>query len=517
MQNIDDPFFFHYLWGNKAHRLWVTIGFSAFVLEFALFKWYYPFANYMPDSYSYLEAAFSNADVNTWPVAYSKVLRLVSVFTHSDSILIALQYFFLQSATLFFLFSLLYFLEPGRGIKIILLSFTLLNPLPLYIANYVSADAIFVGMSLFWLTTLVWLIFRPRQWMLVAHAFLILTCFTLRYNAIYYPIVSLLVFLMIRYPWKWKAGGFALSLALILWSFLFTSQKMKEVTGNRQFSAFGGWQLANNALYMYEHVPTKARAPVPPRFIKLETMVRQHMDTLKKVKLTFNDSLTSYFYLWSGKGPLIQYLVREYKKDSSTPYFKRWASEAPLYADYGAWLIRKYPLEYTEFWLLPNGIKYIVPPPEFLGIYNMGTDSISRLAKDWFHYKSLRVQDHKKREPGVIATIWYPIFSTVVNIVFILGLVSMLMLGVIRRKEYGLPQLVGLILVFWLLNATFSIFASPVVLRYQYFPLLLFFPMAAIFMKYVINMALTKPTPADEIFDNEKLPPVNQENLPSTS
>ncbi|HMI60262.1 MAG TPA: hypothetical protein VK518_05120 [Puia sp.] len=117
-----------------------------------------------------------------------------------------------------------------------------------------------------------------------------------------------------------------------------------------------------------------------------------------------------------------------------------------------------------------------------------------------------------------MATTWYPVFSTVVNIVFILGLVSMLILGVIRRKDYGLPQLVGLILGFWLLNASFSIFASPIVLRYQYFPLLLFFPMAAIFVEHTIKIAMEKETPGEvQLFDNEKLPSVNQQNLPSTS
>jgi len=507
-----------YLWKNKNNRTWWIIGFVIFLIEFALFKLRYSFANYMPDSYSYLEAAFNNVDVNMWPVAYSKFLRLISAFTHSDTILVGLQYFFLQGSTLLFLFSLLYFLKHSRWIKIVLLSFTLLNPLPLYIANYISADALFIGLSLLWLTTLIWLIFRARLWMLLAHAFLLLACFTVRYNAIYYPIISLLVFLLIRFSWKWKITGFVLSIGLLLFSFFYTSQKMQEITGKWQFSSFGGWQLANNALYMYEHIPAAERGPIPPRFVKLETMVREHMDTLKKVKLTFNDSLGSFFYLWNSKGPLIQYLIREYKKDSAAPYFKRWASEGPLYADYGSWLTRKFPSQFAEYWILPNAIKYIVPPEEFLGIYNMGGDSVGKLAQDWFKYKSLKVQDHKKSNPRVVATGWYSIFSAVINIVFILGLISMLLLNVVRWKDYGLPQLMGLILLFWLINGAFSIFASPVVLRYQYFPLLLFFPMSAIFMEHIIKMAFARPIPPPtQLFDHEKPPSVNQQNLPSTS
>ena len=483
-------FLIDFLWKIKTNRIWWVAGLGVFLLEFILFKIYYPFANYLPDSYSYLEAAAANIDVNMWPVAYSKFLRLISVFTHSDKVVVGLQYFFLQSATLLFLFSLLYFLKPGRWVKITLLVFSLVNPLPLYIANYISADALFICLSLFWLTTLVWLIYRPKPWMILVHAFLLLTCFTVRYNSIYYPVISLVVFTLIRWPWKFKITGLALAIALISWSYLYTSYKMQEVTGKKQFSAFGGWQLANNALYMYEHIPSAERGPLQPRFAKLETMVREHMDTLKKVKLTYSDSLTNFFYLWNEKGPLIQYLIREYQKDNTTPYFKRWASEGPLYSAYGSYLMQKFPLQFVQHFMLPNAAKYIIPPTEFLSIYNMGEDSVGKLAQDWFHYKTRKVQDHKKRNPRVFATDWYPVFSTIVNIVFILGLISMLVLNGIRLKEYGLPQLFGLILILWILNSGFSIFASPVVLRYQYFPLLVYFPIAAIFMEYIIKMAM---------------------------
>jgi hypothetical protein len=159
--------------------------------------------------------------------------------------------------------------------------------------------------------------------------------------------------------------------------------------------------------------------------------------------------------------------------------------------------------------MLPNAVKYIVPPAEFLGIYNMGGDSVGKLAQDWFKYKSRKVQDRKKRDPRVLATAWYPIFSTVVNILFILGLISMFLLNAIKLKEYGLPQLFGLILCLWILNSGFSIFASPVVLRYQYFPLLVYFPIAAIFMEHIIKMAFSPPAPT-QLFEHEKMLSVDQ-------
>jgi protoporphyrinogen oxidase len=487
----DMPFLVDYLWKNKANRTWWIAGFVIFLLQFIIFKLKYPYANYMPDSYSYIEAAANNTDVNMWPVAYSKFLRLISVFTHSDKVVVGIQYMFLQISSLLFLFSLLYFQKEkvGRWLKGALLLFAILNPVTLYIANYISADALFIGFSLLWLSTLVWIVYQPKTWMVVTHGLLLLVCFTLRYNAIYYPIVSLLVFILTRRSWKFKVAGVMVGVGLVLVSFLITSQKMGTVTGKRQFSAFGGWQLANNALYMYEQIPAKDRGPVPVKFAKLEAMVREHMDTLQKVKRTHEDSVNAYFYLWSPRAPLVSYLTKAYKKDSTTPYFKRWANEGPLYGEYALYLIKRYPMAYLENWMLPNAVKFAVPPTEFLGTYNMGGDSVGKLAKDWFNYKSQKVKDHNKKDAKIVETEWYPVFIALVNLVFIMGLIGILVLGAIKKKEYGLPQLLGVALLLWLLNCGFSIFASPIVLRYQTFPMLVFLPLGVLMVERIWKMA----------------------------
>jgi hypothetical protein len=263
---------------------------------------------------------------------------------------------------------------------------------------------------------------------------------------------------------------------------------MESATGKRQFSSFGGWQLANNALYMYEHIPAGKRTPVPVRFAKLDAMVRQHMDTLAKVKFSHEDSVNAYFYLWSPRGPLVSYLAKEYKKDSTTPYFKRWSSEAPLFADYALYLIKKYPLEFTKTWMLPNAVKFAVPPVEFLGTYNMGGDSVGKLAKDWFNYKSQKVKDHNKKGATIVATEWYPVFVSLVNLAFLMGFVGMLVLGAVKKKEYGLPQLLAVAFLLWGVNCGFSIFASPIVLRYQTFPLLVFLPIGAMMVERIWKM-----------------------------
>ncbi|MDO6433062.1 NAD(P)/FAD-dependent oxidoreductase [Flavitalea sp. BT771] len=469
--------FIDYIWGNKWNRAYCIVAAISFIVQFILFKIQYPYANYMPDSYSYLDAAFSNVDVNMWPVAYSKFLRMFSVFSHSDKFLVGFQYIFMQISALSLLFTLLFFLRPGRIIRNILLVFFLFNPIPLYVANYISADALFIGASLLWFTTLIWILFRPGRWQIFLQAILLLICFVLRYNAIYYPFISGLAYLLSWQSWKVKMAGIAMGCGLVLCSFLYTSQKMADTTGTRQFSAFGGWQIANNALYMYEHIPPSSRTSVPARFARLDSMVRQHMDTLKKVKLTWEDSANGYFYLWSGRGPLHQYLERQYKKDSTTPYFTRWASEAPLYLDYAFYLIRKYPWSFMENFLGPNAMKFAVPPTEFLGVYNMGDDSVRPMAKSWFHYKSQQVKKNNKKFASFQLVEWYPIFAALANLLLLIHLAGLIFFGQFRLSEAG-TRLLLVTVTLWLMNSAFSIFASPIVLRYQVFPVLLSFSIA---------------------------------------
>ena len=480
------PSFVDYIWTNKKNRAYWLFSLAAFLLQFVLFKFRYPYANYMPDSYSYLETAYNNADVNMWPVAYSKFLRLISVFTHSDKIVVGFQYLFMQGAGLVFLFTLLHWLRPGKMVRNVLLVFFLFNPIPLYVANYISADALFIGFSLLWLSSLWWVIYQPRPWQLIVQALLLLACFTLRYNAIYYPLITALAFILSRQRWGWKVGGIALGAILVIGSILYTSQKMQEVTGTRQFSAFGGWQLANNALYMYEHIPASQRGPIPTRFARLETMVRQHMDTLSKVRFTKEDSVNSYFYLWSGKGPLIQYLSREWKKDSTAPYFKRWASEGPLYANYAMYLIRKFPLQFAADFLLPNAIKYAVPPNEFLSVYNMGSDSVGKMAKDWFNYKSQKVSNQKKgAAPN--SFFYYNIFAALINVCFIFCSIGFLVFGGLKKADPIFSRILLLGTLFWLANGAFSIFASPIVLRYQVFPIMLCFVFSLFLLEFLLQ------------------------------
>ena len=105
----------------------------------------------------------------------------------------------------------------------------------------------------------------------------------------------------------------------------------------------------------------------------------------------------------------------------------------------------------------------------------MGGDSVGALAKNWFHYKSQRVTAQNKRVSLILFTEWYPIFSVLINLLLLIHLTGMIVFGSWRGQSGEFVRLLIISLTLWGLNAGFSIFASPIVLRYQYFPILVSF------------------------------------------
>jgi len=465
---------------SPENRLFLIGAFIVLVLQFCILKMFYPYANYMPDSYYYLEAAWNNSDINTWPVGYSKFLRVFSAITRSDLALVFFQYIFLQGAILYFTYTLIYFLKPSKLIQYILLSFFILNPIILFTSNYISADALFTGLSLIWAVQLIWLLVAPTPKRIWLQAIILLLAFTVRYNALFYPFIAAGVLLLAKISWRSKLVGIGLT-AILLGAFIWhNGNKYQQLSGHRQFSGFGGWQLAANGLFAYSHVKGDKEA-VPAKFTLLQKVVRKHLDSLDHVKLR-PDSTLGIYYLWSG--PLREYVKLRWKNDTITPYFKQWATVAPLYAEYGQYLIRKHPAAYFKYFILPNAENYSVPPPEFLNVYNMGRDTVNSIAQQWFGYKSTRI---KRVSKDISFMTYLPTLQTIVNIALLGGLIGFLIMKGHRRSSKAFMQITGLVMAIWFCNMAFSILASPIVLRYQIFAMVVTFAPSLLFIEYIYN------------------------------
>lgn len=471
---------------NKALLLFAGV---AVIAQFIIFKYLYPSAGFIDgDSYVYLESAYGNFSINTYPIGYSKFLRIFSTFTISDTALVAFQYLILQFSALFLVFTLAYFYKPGKAIFTLLFISMLFNPVFLYLSNYVSSDALFLSLSLVWFTLLLWILHRPEKWFILVHAIVILLAFTVRYNAMFYPAIAALGFLISRQSWQRKIIGILSSVILIGGFVYHTSNQYNRLTGIRQFSPFSGWQLANNALYAYRFVQDQPAPPMPAKFKQLDKMVRTYFDTTKNVYLHPQEMMiANTWYMWDPKSPLQQYMYGQFKKDSTAPILKKWATVGPLYAEYGAYLIKKYPLVFAQYYLLPNSLKYYAPPVEFLDTYNMGKDSIAPLGQIWFGLESRKLKTHFK-DLKVTVLDFYPILVGIMNVVFILSLVGFV---VLQGFKHNKALAIGLLLAFglWIVNFGFSVFASQIALRFQMLPILIFFSFGLLLIDYIWKAA----------------------------
>ncbi|GAA3946159.1 NAD(P)-binding protein [Chitinophaga oryziterrae] len=481
-----------YIFKVQENRPYMWTAIIGVIVQLLFFKYWYPFASYINgDSYAYMETAYLNLDINTYPVGYSMFLRLFSVFTHSDTALVVFQYVLLQSSVLSLVYTLFYFYNPAKLTKIGLFGFMLFNPVFLYLANYVSSDTLFLSLSIMWFTSLLWIIYRPSTKLMVFHSLVLFLAFTIRYNALFYPMIAAVAFLLSKRRYPLKLAGLALCVLLIGSFINYNTNKYKELAGFKQFTPFTGWQMANNAMYAYKFVPPAKRKPTPARFQKIDKMVRDYFDSTRNNRMhPEEDLVASTIYMWTPSAPLRMYMQQQFKKDSTAPEMKRWATVAPLYKDYGTFLIKTYPAAFFQYYLFPNALKYYAPPVEFLESYSTGVDSVHPIAQKWFDYKSNKITTVFK-DFKVNILDFYPILVGTMNVIFFLGMISFLVLeGYKQHKLMGKGLL--LVVCLWLVNFGFSVFASPIALRFQLFPIIVMTSFAFLFMGYIISEATKK-------------------------
>lgn len=171
----------------------------------------------------------------------------------------------------------------------------------------------------------------------------------------------------------------------------------------------------------------------------------------------------------------------------------------PFFNEYGLYIIKQYPVQFARYFLWPNANHYYAPPVEFMENYNSGQDSVAFSAAKWFKYTSLLVTTRTKDKTITILN-FYTILPGVFSMVILFALISFSML---RGWKQDTPFRKGILLgaSVWLLNAGFTILASPAALRFQTFPILLTTIYSALLIDWIWKMAsLKENSKANESF-----------------
>jgi hypothetical protein len=496
--------FRQWLWEDKENRrlLWISI--IAIVVQFAMFKAFYPLPNFMPpDSSYYLEAASNNQTINFWATGYSKFLRLVSSLTRSDMALVIFQYLLLEASVLFLLFSLRYLTSTGRWAFRILTGVCILNPLLPHISNFVSSDSLFTALSLVWFTQLMWILYKPTLRLLLWHALVLVLAFMVRYNALYFPFISLTIILIVRVPQKIKWTGIAVIILGIGGFIGRTQYEYYKLTGTVQYSAFGGWQLAANSLYGYAYSKPMSSKSMPQKFKALHKIVNHHMDSLNRIPFIFRPDLDiGVYYLWDSKSPLKMYLERQPLKDSAMPYFNRWASVAPLYASYGRYIILHYPRSFFKHFAWQNFLRYYAPPAGFMESYNREEMKVDEKAVEWFGWKNNKIYNNFGDRKIEIAEV-FSIILAILNLMFLASFIGFATLGGFKKCGVYSKRILWLTVATWLSNMVFSVFSAPIELRYQLFPMLIMCAIHSLSLSFLIEECKTVKTDWKTKFIND--------------
>jgi hypothetical protein len=480
----DHVTFNQFIFRNKTNRNYLLIASIASIIQFVVFKLLYPFADFFSDSYSYIYGAYANLDINIWPIGYSWFLRYFHFITTSDTAVVAFQYFFLILASLVFFFTIGYFFKPNKSAINILFAFLFFNPLFLYIGNYINSDPLFAAISLLWLSQLIWIIQRPMLYQVVTHGILLYLCFIVRNNAIIYPFISAFAFLLSNHRRFSKVLGIGFGSFLVILFINHQRDAAQRVIGQKEFSFFTGWQLANNALYMYNHIEVDSNA-LPSE--EAREMNRLSKEFYSHVRPEFDQYLTVYvanFFIRQPEAPLKTYFRAHFNPKTEKEKVRDWGKAGLVFGEFGKHLMKEHPGAYARHFMLRNVKNYFLSPLEKLEVYNLGSREVWPIAVEWFKYKSKEAKAFSFTFQGRLLSL-FPAFFLFINACFVFGVVLSWIKGLYKQQDPFIWRSVLLIATFWFANLAFSVFATINVLRYQFFPMLVCVAFTAVVVSWM--------------------------------
>ncbi|MBS1597448.1 MAG: hypothetical protein JST75_04440 [Bacteroidetes bacterium] len=493
-----------FIFREKKNNRYFFIAAALTIFQFVIFKLLYPFPDFFSDSYSYIYAASAHLDISIWPIGYSKFLAAFHAITHSDTALIFFQYFFLEISAIYFFFSILYFYNPGKTTIIVLFIFLFCNPLFLYISNYVNSDPLFAAISLIWITQLLWIIHSPHISQIFIQATLLFLAFTIRNNAYYYPFIAVLAFILSKHKPLIKLIGSVAGLLLIIPFVIHSRNESLKITGTKQFSLFTGWQLANNALYIYDKIKVDSTQWQTAETKELDRISRQFFKTIPK-EFNYRKYLDNYvgnYFIRQPEAPLKQYLWRHYKIVNDSTQIIGWGKSSVVFSEFGTRIIKQHPISFARYFMLPNAKNYFLPPLEKLEIYNLGLENVPIVVQDWFDYKTNTVWSASNKIQSYILFLFPPIFL-VINVFFAGSLIWFFIkkyyLKTTREVNYTL-LLCG---IFLLSNFCFTVFATINVFRYQFLPMIVCLTTLLLMMEWLEKKQILL-RPIDNLLQSKK-------------
>ncbi len=302
--------------------------------------------------------------------------------------------------------------------------------------------------------------------------------------------------------WK-KIVSITITFLLIIEMIISTIYKTEEATGIATFSAFGGWQLASNAMFPLKHVNFDSADFDTKTSKEMCVFIKHFYDSLK-TKNHFNpDTIVNTQYMWCWYSPLIQYQNYYFTKiylpsynlhpsgksidrfivlhpkllswNSAGPVFVikkkqpqydllSFTAMGPVFEEFGTEVIKKYPLEYLRYYIWPNITVYFHPPVELLEKYNEYFTTLGYPETTFYNFPSNKIDRSYAGLIYILMAPWSWLF-TLINILFLLLVTAYYFVRAYKNDGWFNRCLI-FYLTFYLSYALFNIVGSPTLFRY---------------------------------------------------
>lgn len=457
--SIPNDTFFGYV---KNQKKLLTVALLTSTVLFLLLQFLFPHPDFFFDSFSYVKDAATHTGFGYRPQGYPDFLYFIhnNISARAGAV-VFIQYLLFFLSSIFCLLSCDYLFGIPTKLRYFVLLLVIANPMLLFQSNLISSDSLFCSLTVFWFTSLVWIIKKPNWATLVLQALLLVTCLYVRYVALFFPLVTAGVFLVSRIKIAYKISGIALSLLLVYSYVNWQENKIEGMFKVRVFSGFSGWQIANNALCYYKKIDIKEKNLPDNETRIINRIVKARIDNV------YEDGGVGTQYMWDKRSPLRLYL-RSRAKYEGEVYYPEWLQSSYDIGRYGWALVKHDPMAYVQYFILPNYKYFLIPDPEILADYNCFYLPIPPECKAWFGFD---FDELSCNVPGLQKYVMagFPYISLVLNLLNMAVVIFFLLCNSKRWKSMNtsvrnLFIAWGLFYFGFMLFSTFSAF---IVLRYM--------------------------------------------------
>jgi hypothetical protein len=444
----------------RSQRKLIFVALAISFVIYIPFKYCFPLPDLFVDSSDYILWATYNFSVAYRPLGYSVFLQLLHFISSAAAFTVFIQFCLFLFSTLFCFFNTDYLFGLPSKFKMLVLLLTICNPILIFQTNLISADSLFCSLTILWLTACLWIIKMPGWWALVLQLLFLYLCFRVRYIAMFFPIVAVVVFIVCSAKIYYRLIGIACTVLVIFLTIQLQKNVTEKETGTPIFSGFAGWQIANNALYCYKHIDINSNDLPSHETQVIDHCVKAYIDSVN------NSGGIGDIYLWDRNSPLKKYLnICAHRGHSD--YLVAWfISSIPL-SDYGWYIIRHYPKEFMQYFILPNTINYFYPNPEALTNYDYKNITLTPETKQWFSLNTDHLDCKFPFLQGKIILV-YPAISLLLNVFNILAILFFLSRSIPIWEK--IPHDAKGLFIFWCVfyfgYMAFSIFAAAINLRF---------------------------------------------------